>query len=103
RIFELSREVVAQTAVVTEAVAEADRVAAAKAAMMLASSRPAAPVDPSGAQAIARDMMSSLYGWGEGEFGCLVALWNKESGWNANAYNASSGAAGIPQAMPGSK
>jgi hypothetical protein len=64
---------------------------------------PAAPSNPSGSQAIARDMMSSRYGWGEDQFGCLVSLWNKESGWNANAYNASSGATGIPQALPGSK
>ena len=36
-------------------------------------------------------------------FDCLVALWSKESGWRVNAYNASSGAYGIPQALPGSK
>ncbi|KQW05408.1 hypothetical protein ASC66_10350 [Leifsonia sp. Root4] len=66
-------------------------------------SRPSAPTDPSGAQAIARDLMAAQYGWGEDQFGCLVALWNKESGWNVNAYNASSGATGIPQALPGSK
>jgi hypothetical protein len=64
---------------------------------------PSAPSNPSGAQATARDMMSARYGWGEDQFGCLVSLWNKESGWNANAYNASSGATGIPQALPGSK
>ncbi|TFC59748.1 lytic transglycosylase domain-containing protein [Cryobacterium sp. TMT2-15-1] len=65
--------------------------------------RPAAPTNPSGAQAIARDMMASKYGWGADQLGCLVSLWNKESGWNVNAYNASSGATGIPQALPGSK
>ncbi len=43
------------------------------------------------------------YGWSETDFECLVKLWNKESGWNPNAYNASSGAYGIPQALPGSK
>ena len=42
-------------------------------------------------------------GWGESEFNCLVSLWNKESGWRVNANNASSGAYGIPQALPGSK
>ncbi|MCY7287980.1 MAG: G5 domain-containing protein, partial [Cryobacterium sp.] len=30
-------------------------------------------------------------------------LWNKESGWRVNAENSSSGAYGIPQALPGSK
>ncbi|TFC38792.1 lytic transglycosylase domain-containing protein [Cryobacterium sp. TMT2-14] len=48
-------------------------------------------------------MMASKYGWGADQLGCLVSLWNKESGWNVNAYNASSGATGIPQALPGSK
>ncbi|GAB3127402.1 aggregation-promoting factor C-terminal-like domain-containing protein [Glaciibacter psychrotolerans] len=67
------------------------------------SSRPAAPTDPSGAQAIARDLMAAQYGWGDDQFGCLVSLWSRESGWNVNAYNASSGATGIPQAVPGSK
>ncbi|TFD32978.1 transglycosylase SLT domain-containing protein, partial [Cryobacterium cryoconiti] len=68
-----------------------------------APARPAAPTNPSGAQAIARDMMAAKYGWGADQLGCLVSLWNKESGWNVNAYNPSSGATGIPQALPGSK
>jgi hypothetical protein len=68
-----------------------------------APSRPSAPTDPTGAQAIARDIMASQYGWGADQFGCLVPLWSRESGWNVNAYNASSGATGIPQALPGSK
>lgn len=58
--------------------------------------------DPGTAQAVAYEMVSAR-GWGEGEFSCLVALWNRESGWNVNAYNASSGAYGIPQSLPGSK
>jgi hypothetical protein len=33
----------------------------------------------------------------------LVKLWNQESGWNAKAKNASSGAYGIAQALPESK
>lgn len=65
-------------------------------------SYPQAPSDPTGAQAIAAGQVSAR-GWGEGEFGCLVALWNKESGWNAGALNRGSGAYGIPQALPGSK
>ncbi|MEU5786540.1 lytic transglycosylase domain-containing protein [Micromonospora purpureochromogenes] len=34
---------------------------------------------------------------------CLDKLWTKESGWNHKASNPSSGAYGIPQALPGSK
>jgi hypothetical protein len=44
-----------------------------------------------------------MYGWGDDQFGCLVDLWNKESGWNVYATNPSSGAYGIPQALPGDK
>lgn len=58
--------------------------------------------DPGSAQAIAYDMVRAR-GWGDAEFSCLVALWNKESGWRVNAYNGSSGAYGIPQALPGNK
>lgn len=58
--------------------------------------------DPGTAQAIAYEMVMAR-GWGDGEFACLVALWNKESGWRVNAYNASSGAYGIPQSLPGDK
>ncbi len=47
--------------------------------------------------------MVQARGWGDSEFACLVALWNKESGWRVNAYNRSSGAYGIPQSLPGSK
>jgi hypothetical protein len=40
---------------------------------------------------------------GATQFACLDKLWTKESGWNPRAYNRSSGAYGIPQALPGSK
>jgi hypothetical protein len=63
---------------------------------------PFATPDPGTAQAIAYDMVLAR-GWGDDQFACLVALWNKESGWRVNAYNASSGAYGIPQALPGTK
>jgi hypothetical protein len=56
--------------------------------------------DPRG---LARSVMSSRYGWGAGEFSCLSTLWDHESGWNVHASNSSSGAYGIPQALPGSK
>ncbi|SFR79317.1 Transglycosylase SLT domain-containing protein [Agromyces sp. CF514] len=129
KVFELVDTTKSQTDQVVKAVAEADRVAAEKAAAAAAAKAkaeaeaaaaaeaaaddsassgstgggtPSAPANPSEAQAIARDMMASRYGWGEDQFGCLVALWNKESGWNVYASNPS-GAYGIPQALPGSK
>ncbi len=58
--------------------------------------------NPGSAKAIAYDMVKAR-GWGDDEYACLVALWKKESGWRVNAYNKSSGAYGIPQALPGSK
>lgn len=39
------------------------------------------------------------YGWNSGQLPPLVSLWDKESGWNANAVNPDSGAYGIPQAL----
>jgi hypothetical protein len=37
------------------------------------------------------------------QFAALKNLWNGESGWNERALNKSSGAYGIPQALPGTK
>lgn len=42
-------------------------------------------------------------GWGMDQYSCLVKLWTRESNWRVNANNRSSGAYGIPQALPGSK
>lgn len=58
--------------------------------------------DPGTAQSIAYEMLQAG-GLGDEEFNCLVALWNRESGWNVYANNPSSGAYGIPQSLPGSK
>lgn len=58
--------------------------------------------DPAGAQAYARGALPS-YGWASSEMSCLVSLWNQESGWRTSALNVSSGAYGIPQALPAIK
>jgi hypothetical protein len=74
-------------------------------------SAPSAPIpsggtggdnSPEGAKATAYAMLQAR-GWGDDQYSCLVSLWNKESGWNYQAMNRSSGAYGIPQALPGSK
>lgn len=62
----------------------------------------AAAPDPGSAQAVARDMLLAR-GWGEDQYSCLYSLWQRESNWNMYAQNVSSGAYGIPQALPGSK
>lgn len=66
------------------------------------SNRPPATSFSGNPQAYASSLLSS-YGWDQSQMGCLVSLWNRESGWNASAMNASSGAYGIPQSLPGSK
>jgi len=78
--------------------------AAATPAPSPSSQAPAAsPAQPAGnPQKIAAAMLGS-FGWPSSEFGCLVSLWNLESGWNVYASNPSTGAYGIPQALPGSK
>jgi len=64
---------------------------------------PAAPADVSGNVAIGK-MLATAYGWGTGaEWNDLYALWQRESGWNNHAQNPTSGAYGIPQALPPSK
>jgi resuscitation-promoting factor RpfB len=57
---------------------------------------------PAGAQAYARTQLAK-YGWSQDQMSCLITLWDHESGWRYQAENPSSGAYGIPQALPGSK
>ncbi|GAA0994332.1 aggregation-promoting factor C-terminal-like domain-containing protein [Subtercola frigoramans] len=91
--------IAAEAAAAAAEKAEADaQAAAAAAAEALAQTN---TVD--GAKAAAASIASSQYGWGDSQFSCLASLWQKESGWSYQAYNASSGATGIPQALPGSK
>lgn len=40
------------------------------------------------------------YGWGSDQWGALQKLFQRESGWNPNAINPSSGAWGIAQILP---
>ena len=86
----------------------AARQAAAQAAAEQAAATPPAVQQvtvqqvPAGApQQIAAQMLAQ-YGWA-GQFSCLDSLWQQESGWNVYAENPTSGAYGIPQALPGAK
>jgi len=48
--------------------------------------------------------LAAEYGWGTGlEWQALEELWTRESSWNNKAINYTSGAYGIPQALPASK
>ena len=59
------------------------------------------PPDPNTAQSIAYNMLSSFGFSPATYFGCLVDLWNRESGWSYDAENPSSGAYGIAQFING--
>lgn len=54
------------------------------------------------AKAYAKSVLPQ-FGWGANQFPALEKLWTGESGWRWDAKNPSSGAYGIPQALPASK
>jgi len=62
----------------------------------------APPPNPGTAQSIGYAMLPQFGFSQKTQWGCLLNLWNRESGWVYDAENAS-GAYGIPQALPGSK
>ena len=64
---------------------------------------PTTPAASGSPRQIAQAMMLGSLGWSASQFSCLNPLWAHESGWRVTASNASSGAYGIPQALPGSK
>jgi hypothetical protein len=52
---------------------------------------------------IARQILKNKYGYGDSDFDCFNNIIIRESMWDIDATNPSSGAYGIPQALPGSK
>jgi hypothetical protein len=63
----------------------------------------AAATVPSGSPQQVTKGMLTQFGWSASQFSCLDPLWAHESGWSITASNPSTGAYGIPQALPGSK
>lgn len=57
---------------------------------------------PSANKAIGQSLASG-FGWTGAQWQALDQLWTRESGWNNTAENPSSGAYGIPQALPATK
>ncbi|MFF3857401.1 lytic transglycosylase domain-containing protein [Micromonospora sp. NPDC002575] len=80
----------------------AEKAAAAKAGKPYDGPIPASCSEYGGNRKIGCALMIDA-GFGIDQFPCLDKLWTKESGWNPKAHNSSSGAHGIPQAVPGSK
>jgi cell wall-associated NlpC family hydrolase len=54
-------------------------------------------------QTYALGIVRSTPGWGVGQWPYLDLLWNRESGWQVDATNPTSGAYGIAQALPAIK
>ncbi len=52
---------------------------------------------------MARQILKNKYGYGADQFSCFNNIIIRESMWKVTATNPSSGAYGIPQALPGSK
>ncbi len=104
-VADLTKVTKAEAAKLTAAAAAYDQAQAdaAAAAAAAEAAELAAANTPDGARAFAADLAASQYGWSGEQFQCLDRLWQKESGWSYTAYNASSGATGIPQSLPGSK
>jgi hypothetical protein len=104
RARRLAAEQAAQAAAAAQRRAErrAQRAADQQAAQQAAASSSGGSAPSGSPQQIAMGMLGS-YGWSTSQFGCLDSLWNAESGWNVSATNPTSGAYGIPQALPGSK
>ncbi len=61
------------------------------------------PAEQGSNRELGQKMANELYGWNGDEWLCLDNLWSRESGWRHTAHNTSSGAYGIPQALPGDK
>jgi hypothetical protein len=80
--------------------AAAARTSAAQAAKKAQPAQQAAAITPSGSPEQVAERMLSQFGWSSGQFSCLQPLWEHESGWSMTAENPSSGAYGIPQALP---
>lgn len=60
---------------------------------------PAKPLSASANVVLGR-RLAARYGWGSGtEWDCLDSLWTRESGWQSDVMNRSSGAFGIAQAL----
>ena len=52
---------------------------------------------------IARQILENKFSYGADQYACFDWIIDRESGWNVHAQNASSGAYGLPQSLPGSK
>ena len=52
---------------------------------------------------IARQILMNKFSYGDDQYACFSWIISRESNWDVHAQNASSGAYGLPQSLPGSK
>lgn len=84
--------------------AAADKAAAAaRAAAAAAASRALVRTSYGGSARALGQQLAAARGWTGNQWVCLDNLWTGESNWRVTASNSSTGAYGIPQALPGSK
>ncbi|MDG9721117.1 transglycosylase SLT domain-containing protein [Streptomyces sp. DH24] len=87
-----------RTAAPKKALAGTAVAAATCGTLIAAAPAQAAPTAASSAQTVAKKMISD-----SAQYQCFSKIVEHESGWDVNATNASSGAYGLVQALPGSK
>ncbi len=97
--WQAAKKLAATKAAAAAGTAAVQTPAAAQPSQAASATVPAAAGSP---RQIAAAMLGS-FGWSSSQFACLDPLWEHESGWSVSAYNAGSGAFGIPQALPGSR
>jgi len=85
--------------------AQADQISQAASELKAQEQRKSQGYDPTTTdpREIARQLMANTYGWGDAQFQCFDNIIMHESKWSITATNPTSGAYGIPQALPGSK
>jgi transglycosylase-like protein with SLT domain len=92
-----------QAKIKAELAAAAKKAAEEKAALKRALKNRGYEPGVSDPKEIARQILKNKYGYGSSQFSCFDNIIMRESKWDVNATNPSSGAYGIPQALPGSK
>jgi hypothetical protein len=83
--------------------AKADAAAAAAAAKKRALKNQGYEPGTTDPREMARQILKNKYNYGDDQYSCFNFIIMRESMWKVNATNRSSGAYGIPQALPGSK
>jgi hypothetical protein len=84
------------------ALKSAEQAAAARKAAAKPAQQAAVTTSSRSPEQVAEQMLSQ-FGWSSSQFSCLQPLWEHESGWSMTAENPTSGAYGIPQALPASQ